>query len=227
MTGSQLFRIGGLTLVAGAIAFIAHLVARSAVTAGADPATLYQGGLWVPINVLGALGAALVLLGLPATYARIAGTAGVVGLVGVVLIALAWLFFGVFLSLYGALVAPWLANQAPALVASSAPLPFGFLVAFLVGILAELVGTVLLAIPFLRGRVQPRWVAYALPAAAILTVIGDLLAPTGPAANLGINLLSNVGPVVLMVALGELGFRTWSEHRPVKQAETKVHLSPG
>jgi hypothetical protein len=218
--------MGGLSLVVGAIAFIAQIVARSVVTAGADPATLYQGGLWVPINALGALGAALVLLGLPATYARIAGPAGVVGFVGAVLIALAWLFFGVFLSLYGALVAPWLAEQAPALVGAAAPVPVGLIIAFAAGLVAELVGTVLLAIPFLRGRVPPRWVGYALPAAALLTVVGDVLAPNGPAANLGINLLSNVGPVVLMVALGALGFRTWSEHGSAAQAETRVYLSP-
>ena len=45
------------------------------------------------------------------------------GLVGVVLIALAWMIFGVFPSFYGMLVLLWLADKAPALVATSAPLP--------------------------------------------------------------------------------------------------------
>src|SRR5215218_9398483 len=115
MTSSQLFRISGLVLLVGAIAFIVHIVARSVITAGANPATFTKEGLWVPINILGVIGAALVLLGLPATYARMAGPIGVLGLVGVVLIALAWLFFGVFLSLYSVLVAPWLAEKAPSL----------------------------------------------------------------------------------------------------------------
>jgi hypothetical protein len=123
MTSSQLFRISGLALLVGAVAFIVHIVVRSVITAGPHPVTFYREGLWVPITALGVLGAALVLLGLPAIYARMAGPTGLLGLVGVVPIALAWLFLGVFLSLYGVLVAPLLADQAPSLVAASAPLP--------------------------------------------------------------------------------------------------------
>jgi hypothetical protein len=48
---------------------------------------------------------------------------------------------------------------------------------------------------------------------------GNLMAPSGPASNLVINLLSNLGPVLLMVALGDLGFRLWAEHAPAKPAE--------
>lgn len=214
MTSSQLFRISGLALLVGAVAFIVHIVARSVITAGPDPATFAQEGLWVPINTLGVIGAALVLLGLPVMYARMAGPTGLPGLVGVVLIALAWMFLGLFLSLYSVLVAPWLADQAPALVAASAPLPTGFIIAFLAALVAEFVGSVLLAIPFIRGRIQPRWVGYLLPAAALLTVVGNVIAPTGPATNLAINLLSNLGPVLLMLALGYLGSRMWSEHAP-------------
>jgi hypothetical protein len=120
MTSAQLFRISGLALWAGAVAFIVHIVARSVITAGQDPAVFAREGLWAPVNALGVLGAALVLLGLPATYARMAG---------------------------------------------------------------------------------------------------NLIAPTGPTANLAVNLLSNLGPVLLLVALGSLGFRLWSEHAPATQAE--------
>jgi hypothetical protein len=90
----------------------------------------------VPINVLGFVGAMLVLMGLPAMYVRAAAPAGLLGVVGVVLIAVAWTFFGVFLSLYGALVLPWLADEAPALVAAGAPLPAAFIVTFGAGLLA-------------------------------------------------------------------------------------------
>jgi hypothetical protein len=187
-----------------------------------DPAIFAKQVLWVPINALGVVGAALVLLGLPAMYAKMAGSTGLLGLLGVVLIALAWMFFGLFLSFYSVLVAPWLADQAPSLVAASAPIPAGFIIAFIAGLVAEFVGSVLLAIPFLWGRVQPRWVGYMLPGAVLLTVVGDLIAPTGPATNLAINLLSNMGPVLLMGALGYLGFRMWSEQAPAKQAEPGV-----
>ncbi len=219
MASSQLFRISGLALLVGAVAFIVHIVGRSVITAGADPTTFTKESAWVPINTLGVIGAQLVLLGLPAMYARMAGQTGWLGLVGVVLIALAWMFFGVFLSLYSLLVAPWLADNAPSLVAASAPIPAGFIIAFVIALVAELVGAVLLAIPFIRGRVQPRWVGYVLPASALLAVVGDFIAPNGPASNVAINLLSNLGPVLLMVALGDLGFRMWSEHAPVQSRE--------
>ena len=214
ITSSQLFRISGLALLVGAVAFILHVVARSVITAGPDLVTFAREGLWVPINVLGVVGATLVLLGLPAMYARIAGLGGLLALVGVALIAVAWMFFGVFLSLFSLLLAPWLADRAPSLVAASAPLPAAFIIAFVAGLIAEVVGAVLLAIPFIRGRAQPRWVGFALPTSALLAVVGTLIAPNGPSADVAINLLSNLGPVVLLVALGDLGFRMWSEHAP-------------
>jgi hypothetical protein len=228
MTSWQLYRISGLGLLAGAIAFAAHVVLRSLITAGLDPSTFARQGLWVPINALGVMGAALVLLGLPAMYTRVASSAGLLGLVGVVLIAVAWMFFGVFVSLYSTLVLPWLADKAPSLVAATAPLPLGFVIAFIAGLVAWFVGTVLLAIPFTRGRVQPRWVGYMLAASALWVVVGNvIIAPSGPAANLAINLLSNLGPVLLLVAVGHLGARMWSEHAPAKQAEPSMHSSPG
>lgn len=208
MTTSQLQRVSGLGVVIGAVAFVVHVAARSLLTAGVDPVIFAREGLWVPVNTLGFLGAMLVLLGLPAIHARMAARTGILGLVGVVLLSVAWTFFGVFLSLYAALLLPWLADRAPALVAANAPLPAAFGVAFIAGLVAWLGGTVCLAIPFLSGRLQPRWVGYVLPASALWVVIGDLIiAPGGPAPNPAINLLSNLGPVLLLVALGYLGVK--------------------
>lgn len=215
-TTARIFRVSGLFLLVGAVVFGIHLVARSLVTAGADPVALAKGGLWAPISGLGVLGAVLVLLGLPGMYARMAAATGIPGLAGVALLGCAWLFFGVFLSLYGLLLAPWLAEQAPSLVAAAAPVPTGVVVGFVAGLLAELVGTALLAIPFLRGRVQPRWIGVLLPASALLTVAGNLLAPSGPAANLALNLISNSGPLLLMVGLGALGARMCSAQRSAR-----------
>jgi hypothetical protein len=223
VTGKRLSKIGGLLVSVGAVAFVLHVVLRSVLTAGLDPAVSAQAGLWVPVNTLGALGAALVLLGLPAVYTRMAPQGRrLPGLVGFALIAVAWMFFGVFLSLYGALVLPWLADQAPSLVAGSSPTPLAFVVAFAVGLLAWLLGAVLLAVPFVRGRMRPRWVGYLLPASALWVLVGSfVIAPGGPASNLAVNLLSNLGPVLLLIGLGYLGFRAWAERAPAK------HLGPG
>src|ERR687896_539002 len=138
-TGTRLSGIGGLFVIVGAFAFVLHVVLRSVISAGVDPAVSAQAGLWVPVNALGALGAALVLLGLPAVYAPMSGGGGLPGLIGFALISAAWMFFGLFLSLYGALVLPWLANQAPRLIVADAPTPGGGGVSFPVRLLAWLV----------------------------------------------------------------------------------------
>jgi len=222
VTGTRLFRIGGLLVFVGAVAFVLHVVLRSVLTAGVDPAVSSQAGLWVPLNALGALGAALVLLGLPAVYARMAPQGGLPGLLGFTLIEVSWMFFGLFLSLYGALVLPWLADQAPRLVAASAPTPLGFVLSFALGLLAWLLGAVLLAVPFGRWASRVRWVGYVLPASALWVFVGSfVIAPGGPASNLAVNLLSNLGPVLLLIGLGYLGFRAWAELALAK------HVGPG
>ena len=221
MTIIQFYRISGLGLLSGASAFLVHLGLRSFVTARRDPVTFAQQNSWVPINVLGVVGATLVLLGLPVLYVKLAAPTGWLGLFGIVLIALAWIFFGIFLSLYSVLVAPWLADQAPALAAG--PLPAGILSTYIAALVVELVGCVLLAIPFLGGRVQPHWVGYLLPGAALLTIMGTLIAPSGPAANLAINLLSNLGPMLLMGVFICLGYKLWAETTPAGQVEPGMH----
>jgi len=124
-----------------------------------------------------------------------------------------------FLSLYGGLVLPWLADQAPRLVAGPSPTPLGFVVVFALGLLAWLLGAVLLAVPFVRRPAQARWVGYVLPASALWVLVGNFVnAPGGPASNLAVNLLSNLGPVLLLVGLGYLGIRAWAEPSPAKHA---------
>jgi hypothetical protein len=215
--GARLSGIGGLLVFVGAVAYVAHVVVRSVLTAGADPAVSAQTSLWVPVNVLGALGAALALLGLPAVYARMARQGGLPGLVGFALIEMSWMFFGLFLSLYGALVLPWLAAQAPQLVDGSSSTPSGVVVAFALGLLAWLLGAVLLAVPFLRRLARAWWVGFVLPASALWALVGVfVIAPNGPASNLEVNLLSNLGPALLMLALGYLGFQAWAERAPAR-----------
>ena len=58
----------------------------------------------------------------------------------------------------------------------------------------------LLAVPFVRRHVRPRWVGYLLILSGLRMVVGNLvIAPSGPASNLPINLLSNLAPVLLML----------------------------
>jgi hypothetical protein len=48
-----------------------------------------------------------------------------------------------------------------------------------------------------------------------------VIAPDGPASNLAVNLLSNLGPVLLLIGLGYLGFRAWADRGAAK------HVGPG
>lgn len=219
MTSARLVRLGGLALLAGSVAFVAHVVLRSVVTAGADPAAVARASSWVPLNGLGLVGALLVLLGLPAIFPRLIASGGRASTLGLVLLATSWAFFGLFLSLYALLIVPWLAEQAPWLVAPGAALPFAFVVSFAIGLLGWLAGAVLVATPFVRHRMGPTWVGYLMLASAVALVVGNLvIAPAGPVSNLALNLLSNSGPILLLVAMGYLGFCSWSDsHRP--QAE--------
>ncbi len=202
--------IGGRMIAGGAIAYTLHVVMRSMLTAGVDPVDSARAALWVPVNALGAIGAGAVLLGLPAIAGRLAGRDSTRGLLGFGLLAASWTFFGVFLSLYGAIVMPWLADRAPELLSGATPTAFA--VAFALGLLAWLAGAVMLASPYLRGRRHPRWIGVLLPGSALWFMIGSfLIAPDGPASNLALNLLSNLGPVLLLFAFGYLGYRAWTE----------------
>jgi hypothetical protein len=132
MTRAGLLRAGGLALLAGSIAFVTHVILRSVATSGADPVTVATAAFWIPLNVLGLLGALLVLVGLPAILPALVDSGGRASLLGLVLLAASWTFFGLFLSLYGLLVLPWLAERAPSLVAPGAPLPPAFIATFVV-----------------------------------------------------------------------------------------------
>ncbi len=213
MTNSHAVHVSGLGLVIGAALFVIHILLRSVITAGADTATLAREGAWLMLNAVGLLGAVLVLMGLPALYASISKASGATGLIGVVLISVAWIFFGVFLSFYALLVMPWLAEKAPWLIAPSAPPPVAFVVAFVAALAAWCGGTFMVAIPLLR-RIESRWVGYMVAASGVWMVVGDLIiAPRGPAASLAVNILSNLGPVLLLVPLGGVGWREWSRPR--------------
>jgi hypothetical protein len=59
----------------------------------------------------------------------------------------------------------------------------------------------------------------AVLAAGLWMIVGNLIiAPSGPATNLAINQISNLGPVLLLVPVGYLGYRLWVENAPANQA---------
>jgi hypothetical protein len=202
-------RLSGFALMTGAVGFVVHLVARSIVTAagGGNTAIFATSTWWVPINAIGAVSATLVILGLSGLYATFAQPHDRLALLGSILIGLAWLVLGVFLSLYSMTVLPWLAASVPDMVdgLNSDPAMIG---TFGVGLVAELAGTLLLAVALVQGRSGSRWIGYVLLGSALMLIAGDfVIAPGGPSPNVAINLVSNLGPMLLMVALAALGYQ--------------------
>ena len=208
MTRESCFRVSGLALVLGGLAgVVSHLV--DSFFFGSTTAYATQ-----PIYTLNeyvlAAATTLVLLGLPGVYGSRAVGFGVAGLVGMALVFTAAIMIGVFGSLWGAMVEPWLTTQAPNLANGFGP-P-AFFAFYNVEEAALVVGSILLAIPLLRGRVSPRWAGVLLLVSVVLGVFTFFF---GVDANtLGISLMDAVPHVLQLVALAAIGYQTWAQPSP-------------
>jgi hypothetical protein len=214
MSSRGAFRLAGLALVVGAVlSFVASLL-NTLLFSGNDPTPYAGNALFVPVNILSAVGTALLLLGLPVLYLSRPEGWGVLGLVGFVLVFATGLMFGVFFSLLGALLLPYLAQQAPATVKGNGPpafFPF-----FILGTVFQVLGLLLLAVPIVRGFVAERWVGYVLLAAAVLGVVGFFLGGSSGPINPLVALVGNLGTLLLFVALGWLGYLLWTAHAALR-----------
>jgi hypothetical protein len=202
------FRLSGLALVVGgAVSFAFHIV--SALYYGDTTAYANQ-----PINIITefvlAAASILLLLGLPGVYASRAQGFGIVGLIGMGLVFIAGIMLDVFANLWGAMVDPWLATEAPNLANGFGP-P-AFFAFYNVQELILVVGSVLLAIPLLRRRVSPRWPAFALLLSVVIGVLTYFFVAFP--SSLASSLLSTVPSMLLLVALAGLGYQTWSKPTP-------------
>jgi hypothetical protein len=208
MSTQGFFRLSGLALVGGSVLTIVFRIV-SAFFYGDTTTYANQ-----PMNIITdfALAAAtiLLLLGLPGVYASRAQGFGVVGLVGMALVFIAGMMLGVFGNLVGAMVDPWLATEAPDLANGFGP-P-AFFAFFNVEELLLVIGSILLAIPLLRGQVSPRWPGIALLLSVVVGSVGFFLfaIPT----NLASSLMGEVAPLLLLIALAGLGFQTWLKPTP-------------
>ena len=206
MATQRFFRLSGLALViGGVVSFVAQL--GGAFFYG-DTTSYANQPLYIVTNVVLAAATILVLLGLPGVYASRAKGFGVVGLIGAALIFIVGCTLGVFSALQSAIVLPDLATHVPS-YANDSNLPPGFIALYLVASLFLVVGSVLLAIPLLRGRVSPRWPAFILLLTAVAVVVTTFLynsASNSPVSSL----IGAISPMILFVALAALGFQTWS-----------------
>jgi hypothetical protein len=148
----------------------------------------------------------VLLLGLPGLFASRARGYGLAGLIGLALIFVASVMVGVFGNLYGAMVDPWLAAQAPDLAKGFGPPPlFAY---FNLAEVAGVLGTVLLAIPIMRRRVTPRWAGWVLLVSVPIGVVLFFYVPSLPNDSVVTGLLAAVPDVLLWLALAGLAIDT-------------------
>ncbi|MBO0705565.1 MAG: hypothetical protein J2P39_09615 [Candidatus Dormibacteraeota bacterium] len=171
---------------------------------GSDEARYAQHVLFVPTNVVAVVGALLLLWALPLVYAspRTRGL-GVIGRLGTALIFIAGSLFGVFSSLMGAILLPYLATRIPGMFSDSGPA--GLLVFFMVATLCLVLGAILLAVPMVRGRVFTRWTGYVLLASAVFGVVGFLVSGPSTTPLPGI-IAQALNTFLLFVGLGWMGY---------------------
>lgn len=199
-------------VVGAAMLTIAVLVFSVLVPGHALDGKTAQSAGFIGINITGATGCALLVYGLPGPFARQAEGWGRLGLTGMALIALAQMLFG-FVSLMAATLYSWLGEKAPDLFKDPNPAPLVGGV-FLIWFVCMVAGNIFMAIPILRRRVGPRWVGFVLIGSAVMSVVYMAAAATPP--NVLISLVGGLGPILLSVALGYLGYQGLSEKRAVR-----------
>jgi hypothetical protein len=176
--------------------------------------------LYVPLNLASVIGVTLLLFGLHGWYNRHAAALGRRGVVGTVLIVLTLLLVGVFIGLYLAIVMPLAAREAPVFIA---PGPALLVPVLLFGVLAEIVGPLLLGWDLLGRSIGSHWAAWTLVVsspATLVWIVSVMLDGDGPASPF--TMVTNVlSAVLLFVALAGFGTDATAERleRPTAVAE--------
>ena len=195
MTSTTSYRLSGVALLIGGI-LTAIGYSLPPYLSDNDPSALTSP--WALISSLITLfGSLLVLLGLPGIYTRQAGRAGILGLLGFLSVWYVILLSGVIQSFISVTIVQELAtNPATRLLAATPPPAFRPF--FLVALLAQTLGILVLAIATLRAAVFPRWSAWMLIASLVVVLIGFL--PFYPP------FLQNLAPVIGNLALAGFGY---------------------
>jgi hypothetical protein len=137
-------------------------------------------------------------------YVRQAGRAGILGLLGFLFIWYVTLYQGVIIPFTSVtIISQMTAHIVPQSVAVATTPPPAWTPFFLVSIVGQVLGILLLAIATLRARVFPRWAAWLLIAALVPGVVSFV--PFFPEA------LSNLGGIVAGVAIAGFGFALLSQ----------------
>lgn len=171
-----LIRLSGAALIGGGI-LLAIGYAISSLLLPEGLIGMYSSPLAIFSYVLRMVGAIFLLFGMPAIFARQAqGTRAVtLSLIGFVMIFLGIATLEVGMnSIYAFIFPPLATNPAtqPLLISLDANRPLGASVAFVVGLLLEVFGPLILGIAILRAKVLPRLAGVMFILIPLLTILG-------------------------------------------------------
>jgi len=206
MSSTTSYRLSGIALLIGTALSIVYNICQAFLN-GTDPATITSPlSLWS--SVIGFIGSVLVLLGLPGMYTRQAGRAGILGLLGFLFFWYVTLLQGVIIpfttvtiiSQISAHIVPSSSSVALATTPPPAWTPF-----FIMSMVSQVLGILLLAIATLRARVFPRWIGWTLIATLVVGVVNFL--PFVP------QTLGNLLPIIAGVAMAGFGYALLSPDR--------------
>jgi hypothetical protein len=195
-------------VVAAPITIIAVLIVVVMASGPTLDVKTAQSPAFLAANLLSAVGALLLVYGLPGVFARWHEGWGRTGLAGIALLSIAALILS-FVSLLAAIIDPWLAEKAPELLKDPGP-PLYLAISF-TWLAALSAGTILMAIPILRRRVGPRWIGFLLVASAVMYPVYIYAAFSST--NVLLSLVGSLSPICFLVAVGSLGYVGSSETR--------------
>ena len=214
MSSTKLIRWSGLLLMLGGIGLAIHFITHP--PGETAQYTLYP--LWGLAHWLGGIAALLVLFGLIGVYLRQSEELGMLGLVGFVLAFVGTALFAGVQLFGGAMIAPFIAAQAPTWLDPGSPFAQVTRFALLSVFLPLLLGYLILGIATLRAHVFPHLGSWLI---ILITPIGVLgLALIGSSLQ---GVLQILGGLVWGVGLLLWGYKLWSEKgEMVAQAKPAV-----
>lgn len=130
--------------------------------------------LWALVHLALVIGAAALLLGLPAIYIRQAGVVGSTGLLGFCLLFVGFLGIGFFVPAVQAVLLPWVYDKASCTLGchllSTSDGPPLYVWFYEIEALATFIGLILLDWATARAATYPAWSGYLLIAAGALAL---------------------------------------------------------
>ena len=217
MSTTTSYRLSGIALLIGSTLSIVYYLIQGAFLNGNDLATII-GPMSMVSSVIGFIGSILVLLGLPGVYVRQAGRAGILGLLGFLFIWYVNLYQGVIIPFTSVtIISQITAHIVPQSVAIATTPPPAWTPFFMISLVGQVLGILLLGIATLRAKVFSRWIGWLLIATLVMGLVSQL--PFLPEA------VSNLAAILGSVAIAGFGFELLSPQRTERvQPATSVEV---